>query len=306
MARVFGTGGLGSIVAAALMVSAGGCGVQAGWSLGELEVSSQQGQAIQADPVVYLEHRLAACRQLRSYCAVLYRQERLGGLFRQLRPVEKVLALYRAEPLSVRFVWLDEDSRYLESAYAADHNDGQQLILERHGLFGGEGNLLKVDPALAVTLGEAKYPTTDFGLVRLMEKSLDMPEAPAEQAELVRYMGVRRVDLTGQKVHLFEIRGTKQSDYPLQELMIDLETGWPAGTRLWLDPQKTRLDALYLYTKVRPHLPLSADNFTIAGPVPAEAMPEQSAHLARRLRTPHAATPALTDDEPMETSRIVD
>jgi hypothetical protein len=275
-----------ALVFAALATAVGGCAAQAGWHLGRVEAAAGNAETIAADPVAYLEDRLEACRKLRSYTTMLYRQERLGQLIPQLRPTEKVLALYRAKPLSVRFIWLDEDSKYLESVYVADQNDGKQLILERRGLFGGKGNLWTVDPQLAVALAEAKYPTTDFGLLRLMEKSLDMPADPAVRDGLVTYCGLHEVDLTGQQVHLFEIRGTQSSDYPLQELMIDAATGWPAGTRLWLDEDKTHLDAMYLYTQVRPNLPLSPESFTIEGPIPADALPAPEEHAVASKHTP--------------------
>jgi hypothetical protein len=275
-----------ALVFAASASTVGGCAAQAGWHLGRVEAAARDAAIIAADPVAYLEDRLEACRKLHSYTTVLYRQERLGQLIPQLRPIEKVLALFRAEPLSVRFIWLDEGSKYLESVYVVDQNDGKQLILERRGLFGGKGNLWTVDPQLAVALAEAKYPTTDFGLLRLMEKSLDMPADPAVRAGLITYCGVHEVDLTGQRVHLFEIRGTQSSDYPLQELMVDAATGWPAGTRLWLDEDKTQLDAMYLYTQVRPNLPLSPECFTIEGPIPAAALPAASEQAVASQNAP--------------------
>ena len=114
------------------------------------------------NPRVLLSEAGTAAEEVRSARMHFYRQERLG-LFDRLRPIERIEALYRADPHSVYFRWLDEDTSLSECAYVADRNNGKVLLKNRKGLFGGPGSVTALAPELAVTFKQAKMPITEFG-----------------------------------------------------------------------------------------------------------------------------------------------
>ena len=137
-------------------------------------------------------------------------------------------------------------------------------ILERTGIG------VEADDALAVF--------ADGGCV--VDRETRSVRIPPEVVERALELAPRTFTLCARDPALDLTTGagrTVYSNFGEACVMVDLETGLPAGTRLWLDREKTRLDAMYLYTQVHPGLPLHPEHFTIEGPVPPQALHDHPA-----------------------------
>lgn len=234
-----------------------------------LDGYEQAMQRIQADPLAFLKESLAEARKLDRFTTDFCRQERLGVL-QQLKPIEHIRAEYRREPLSIRFTWMDKDSEFRQCAYVAGENDDKVLLLPRVGAFGLPATVQKYPPTWAVLFGKSKFPMTDFGPRRLMEKTIDRI-VKAEAFGKVR-IAVQEPTLMGQHkepcFHL-EIRYPKGDPFTtkLQDLYVHAETRLPVATFLWLPGKEERtsetLDAMYQYTGLTADAGLSDSDFRI-------------------------------------------
>lgn len=230
---------------------------------------------VRRDPLAYL-HRVAEnSAGLRQYTLTLRRQER-RGLLPRLAPPERIAAWYRCSPLSIRFKWLDDHPRYGESVYVENRAGGQVRFVPRRALPGLEPQVVAVDVNLPVVWGESRYPITEFGLERLMRRTLN---SIAEAGDVrILYQGVTALDGNGRLVHHLRLEYPHSySRTPVQELFIDLATDLPAGTVLKLASGAT--DSVYLYEDVNPDVTLTDEDFLLecerlpaaAGPFPRAA-----------------------------------
>lgn len=224
------------------------------------------------DPLAFLQAAERRTAALRQYRCRLVRQERLG-LFRQLQPAEELTAAFRAEPLAVKFDWIDPKSDFAQAAYLAGRHDDKVLMLPRRGLFGLKPMTARFDPADAVTFGKARNPITDFGVHRMLARTLRrIAESPRYGGCKLRF--VARAIVEGRAVECVEIQYPAGDPWPnkRQELFFSTEDGMPLGTALWL--ADGRLDARYLYLDLRDlSEPLTDTAFEIAGTRSAVASP---------------------------------
>ncbi len=226
-------------------------------------------ERIKKEPVEFLEESFVKARALKQFRAEFHRQERLG-LIGMLHGRERMTAEYRADPLSIRFTWLDKDSEYRQAAYVAGQYGGKVLLLSRVGLLGLPPAIEKFPPSWAVLFGKAKFPITDFGPKRLMEKTLARIEA-------AKAFGKVRITLKGpvligplkEPCYHLELRyphGDKFSA-KLQDLYIHTETQLPVATFLWRPGKEERtsatLDAMYQYVGLDQTIKLSSSDFMI-------------------------------------------
>jgi len=205
--------------------------------------------------LTYLERVLARCESLNAYEVVFHRRER-RGLFNQLSEWERMKVYFRAKPLAVKMVWLDEGSEYAEAVYREDANDGKVLVLPRRGLFGLPPRVGAYPPVEAVRWGKSLRPITHFGLASMMRRTLEkIREARSRGGAVVLYRGRARLSRTGRVVHHFEIKYPKGfTRAARQDLYIDAETSLPAGTELWL-PDGNLLAAYFYEPPVVRNLP---------------------------------------------------
>jgi len=211
----------------------------------------QEGKRIKADPVAYLRDLRDRCERMDSYQLTFYRQERLGLLVRELKPMEEIRARFRRDPFSVKFEWDSPNSEYVESVYVAGDNNEKLMVRQRKGLLGFPPQILKVSVADPVIWGKAKNAITDFGLARVTQRTLLPFEDPKlAGAMTITYEGLVRLDPTHRPAHYLRIERPpmKGFAYTRQDFYVDAETLLPTGTDLWLPSGE--LDARYRYANV--------------------------------------------------------
>ncbi|MBU0637554.1 MAG: DUF1571 domain-containing protein [Planctomycetes bacterium] len=250
-------------VASPLGCASNGKGIepQAGQVAGMLAAEADtRAELVRADPVAYLHAVAVKCSGLAQYQLTFTRHER-RGLFNMLKGPERISCWFRREPFSIRMKWLDPDVKYGESVYIEGQYDNKVRFVPRHGAFGLKPSVTAVDLQTPVIWGEAKRPLTDFGLERLLERTL-VPIAEAGEEVVVTYMGLLVLPQSGQVVHHIHL------EYPdwryrvsMQELYVDVKTDLPAGTVLKLS--SGLIDAAYFYEEIRTDVSLTNDDFVM-------------------------------------------
>jgi len=299
--------GLLGLCSGAFLALLAGCGAREIVKPGDglLEGYDAAVKSIQADPLAFLKESLVATRNLKQFTCEFWRQERLGPLS-QLRPAERIAANYRPSPLSIRFIWLNEDSEYNQCAYIQGKHDDKVLLLPRVGLLGLPPTVQEFPPSWAVLWGKSKFPITDFGPRRMMEKTIDRIEK-AEKFGGVK-MAVpppRRIGPMQEPCFHIELRYPEGDPFrtKLQDLYIHVETRLPVATFLWLPGRDERctetLDAMYEYGGVTPVDTLADADFEIkeiaAKKVPKGKKPKSSTQPADDRETP-SSRPAASED----------
>lgn len=231
---------------------------------------ARQGERIAENPLAFLREVAQRTAKLDEYRLTFYRQERLG-LPPQLGPMEEIQAAFRRKPFSVKFEWESKDMPYYESVYVEGENENQLLIRERKGLLPFlPPTVRSIDVMLPVKLGKSKNPITDFGLERMVQRTL----LPFEDPEVARqsttaYEGV--VNLEPMNRPAYHIRITRPKlpglNYTRQDLYFDAQTLLPAGTDLYL-PNDV-LGSRYRYANVRTDVNLTDADFRLSKGHPA-------------------------------------
>jgi len=214
------------------------------------------------DPLAYLRQVEERAARLQQYRLTFWRQERLG-LAPRLGELERITVDYRKSPFSVKFVWLDDDSEYTQVVYVHGKNDNKVVLLPRRGLFGLKPAPGRFRPEDAVAFGKSRNVITDFGLHRMIQRTLKrIADAVSHGGAKLRYVGLELLE--GRPAHRFELQYPKADIYPnkRQDLYVDAQTELPLGTYLWLP--NGDLDALYLYLDLREYeTPPGDEMFTI-------------------------------------------
>ncbi len=253
-----------------IAAACGGCGSLRGvdpdrWLVARPAAGHAADTVIRRDPAAYLRRVAERCTRLEQYRVRLVRIERRGiGPFAGLHGPEHIAAWFRRRPFSVRLVWLDPDSPHDQSVYVEGRNDGRVLYRPRRGLFGSRPTVLRVRPQTVVRLGQSRVPITDFGLERLMQRTVATIARAADAAQ-VRYLGRVRIDDLPRPVHAFEVRVPRRfSDPPAMELYIDPVRELPCGAVL--RSAAGTLQAAYFYRDLRTDVSLTDADFTIHAP----------------------------------------
>lgn len=215
----------------------------------------------EADPHAFLERVRAKAAALKQYRVTFIRRERLG-IVPSLRPQERIAAAFRAEPFSVHFRWLDQDSEYNQALFVRGQNGDKVALLPRNGLLGMKPEVANYNPQDAVTFQKARNPITDFGLARMMERTLKRV-ADANGKATIQYVGVVPMGVEKVPTHKFELRFPATDPFPnkIMELLIDQRTELPVG--VWLRLPSGKLDAMYAYEDLEAQVTLGGDDFAI-------------------------------------------
>ncbi len=260
MGRCFSGGRMPLVVTGIAGLAAGlvaGCSAAGRTPLSPVSaVAASSRPAAAVDPITMMRDALSRCDALSGYTVVFHRQER-RGLLSRLSDWERMQVAYRKSPSSIKAVWLNEDSEYAQAVYVEGSNDNKLTVLPRKGLFGLPASPASVDPGAAVQWGKSLRPITDFGLAPMLRRTLGhVQEAQAHGGAEVTYDGVVAMEKMGVQAHHIRVRypqGFTRADR--QDVYIDVETGYPVATYLWL-PDGNEL-AAYLYEK--PTLKVPAD-----------------------------------------------
>jgi hypothetical protein len=220
---------------------------------------------IAADPVAFLREVGERTAKLEQYRLKFYRQERVG-LPASLGPREEIEAAFRQEPFSVKFSWDAEDMQLYESVYVAGRNKGLLIVRERKGAFPLIPPTVRgMDIMFPVKIGKSKNPITDFGLRRIMERTLLPFDDPSvAKVMTIRYEGLVSLEPMNRPTHYLRIDRPKMPGlaYTRQDLYFDAETLLPAGTDLYLPGEI--LDARYRYAEVRTDVTLTDADFRLS------------------------------------------
>ena len=223
-------------------------------------------EAINRDPVDYLRQLYARCEHFDQYRLKFYRQERLG-LIPTLGEMEEINASFRKRPFSVKFEWPDAKMPYYESVYVEGRNNNMMLIRERRGLLLAPPQVRIIDVDLPVKIGKARNPITVFGLANMVRRTLEPFEDPKlKKVMTITCAGVVDLDPTKRPAYHVCIKRPPAEGYRYtrQDLYVDVATGLPAGTDLWL--RNGALDARYRYADVDPTVQLTDADFQISQP----------------------------------------
>jgi hypothetical protein len=218
---------------------------------------------VRTDPLTYLRHVAQRCRELEQYTFTFTRQER-RGLFRSMHGPEHMRGWFRRDPFSVRLKWLDEDVKYGESAYVEGRNDSKVRFVTRWWSppLLPPPSVNQVGVMTPVYWGESRSPLTDFGLERLIERTLETIDRAGDDA-LVRYEGPRRLAEGGPPVHYVHIEVPVQlRAAPVQELFIDAATDLPVGTVI--KSESGEVQAAYFYDDLDTTVTLSDGDFLLS------------------------------------------
>lgn len=219
-------------------------------------------EIVRRDLVAYLERVAANCRALQQYTLQFTRHER-RGLFRKLHGPEHIQCWFRRRPFSVRMKWLDTDVKYGESVYVEGAAENKVRFVTRWWsppLVPPPG-VNQVSLYTPVAFGEAKHPLTEFGLERLMERTLAELRAAGGDV-VITYVDLVRLPQGGPLVHHVRLEyPAARYTTPVQELYCDATTDLPAGTILKL--ASGDIDASYFYTDVDPRVRLTERDFLL-------------------------------------------
>lgn len=220
---------------------------------------------LNSDPMAYLRDVARRAATLEQYQVTFVRQERLGAI-PTLHAVERINAWFRAQPFSVKFEWQDDDSEFRQAAYVAGSEKDKVLLLRRMGLFGMKLGVERYNPQDSVTFGKTRNPVTDFGLDRMMQRTLKrLEDAKHFGGANVRYLGVETLE--GTPAYHLRSEFPAEDQYPNKrtDMYVERSSNLPLGVYLWLP--NGDLDAMYLYLDRQiPAAPLADEVFTIQRP----------------------------------------
>jgi hypothetical protein len=222
-----------------------------------------EGEWLQRDPRGYLEDCLERCKEHPQYSLTLYRQERLG-LIPALQQPEYIHVLYRARPLSIKMAWLDPGSESAQALYVEGQDERRMQLLPRRGPFGLPPAVMALDLDAPILWGKAKRRITEFGLARMLERTLEaLDRRDQGNPPTIRYLGLKDLEQLDQPAHQLRIDYPPESGakHAVQDLFIGADTKLPAGTFLWLAGEQ--LDAAYLYSELDLTPNLKDEDFAI-------------------------------------------
>jgi hypothetical protein len=235
-------------LAVSVLAGLAGCAAQQGRGrpAAAPEAPASQAATAAVDPLILMRQTLARCELLAGYTIVFHRRER-RGMLGQLAEWEDIDVQFRKDPRSIRMTWRNPDSEYSQALYVEGSNEGNVTVLPRKGLFGLPPGPVSVPPEMAVTMGKSLRPISDFGLAAMVRQTLShIDQARSSGGATVRYEGIVVTERLGSRAHHVAISYPKGfTRAARQDLYINVQTGYPEGSYLWL-PNGDLLGA-YLY-----------------------------------------------------------
>jgi hypothetical protein len=215
------------------------------------------------DPVNFLQKCLERYDRegIRGYRLIMEKQERLDGT---LQPPEVIEVCFRARPYSVFMHWLQGAGRAASALYVAGENEGKMLV-HPSGLAGRLVSVKAVDPEGPEARAGGRYPITEFGLRKTLQRTLKDWRAAKDKGTLrVEYLGVEKVRTVGDRP-CYTLRRHQEPDADgVTEVTVylDKETWFQVGT-----VQRGQGDSLigqYLYRDIQLNPTFAPDQFAPA------------------------------------------
>jgi hypothetical protein len=217
------------------------------------------------DPVAFLK----ACiryydRKVEGYTAVMQKRERIDG---KLEPQEVLNVAVKDKPFSVYLEWTKGARLAERSLYVEGENRGKMLARPR-GFLARQvvGDVVKRDPEGSDAKKSGRYPMTQFGIRKGMERTLASWEAAQKKEALhIESLGEVKVAEAGDRACL----GLKRVKYARAEndgvmgltLYIDKETWLLVGTVL-VDGDGDLIGAYY-FRDLKLNPKFKDDQFTV-------------------------------------------
>ena len=204
----------------------------------------------------------------KDYSAVFARQERVGG---RLRDPETIDLLIRHEPFSTRMQW--RESRR-EVIYIEGRNDAKMLV--RLGGLGRVFGRIRMELDDPRVRAESRYPVTEVGLLKLVERIIGYRERDLTLAEGVECRVEHSPSPDGRDSYRFTFEYAGPDVEPLYRksvIWIDRETRLPLVVRnfTWPDDDTARtadeldeatLLEFYAFRELQFDLGLTDEDFT--------------------------------------------
>lgn len=206
---------------------------------------------------------------VRDYRAVLVKRERISGAlsdeFRMEVKIRNPTQAASGPGLSAYLKFLDpKSSRGREVIWVENRNDGKIVAHE-----GGYLNLLRVklDPHGTMAMLGNKYPITEIGLMRLLEKLIEKCDRGVDlsqcKIEIIEHQKVGDRDC-----RLFQVtqpRTVPGADFYIAQVFLDVERQIPLRYAAFLWPEKTGdsppLEEEYTYLNLEMNVGLTDQDF---------------------------------------------
>lgn len=120
-----------------------------------------------------LEKGLQKLESIPDYTATFLKQEKISGVMSDPNFMQVKV---RHEPFSVYMKWVEGGDVGREVLYVDGENDNEMLV-KLGGVKGRMMPTLKVNPNGTVAMAESRYPVTNMGLKKMIEKILEAREA---------------------------------------------------------------------------------------------------------------------------------
>jgi len=204
-----------------------------------------------SDPVAQLQKCLDQFNRqnINGYSLTMHKQERIGGT---LQPSEEIEVFYRAKPHSVFMHWLQGARKADSVVYVEGENNGNMLVHPA----GIAGRLVKVvtrDPEGEDAKQSGRYPVTQFGLKRMLERSVKNWQAAKDSGNCrMEYLGLRKIREAGDRLCYVLRRTCNPPDADgVTEVTVylDKDTGFQMGSVL--KDGQGRLIGEYIYRDIQ-------------------------------------------------------
>ena len=114
----------------------------------------------------YVAKALRRTRKIGGYCCTIYKRERVNG---ELLGTQKARLELRHVPFSVHIRFLEPSSVAGEEAIYVEGRYDNKIVAHSTGILGWLGTV-HLDPSGSMAMKGNRYPITDAGLMRLLEK----------------------------------------------------------------------------------------------------------------------------------------
>ena len=208
-----------------------------------------------------LEKMEASYASVRDYAALFHRRERING---EWRP-EEISLLKFQKPFKVYVRWLSGPPEGRAALYVEGANNNKVMVHEPHGLARFFGVLL--DPGGWRILNDSRYPFTEIGIGRLIERVGGDGRKAWSRGEL-RLVDHGKVKFNGRYVRQIEgilpqDRGAGYGSYRMV-LSIDEENGLPIQASIY--DWDNLITGEYTYNDLRVNPGLSEMDFDPSNP----------------------------------------